>query len=250
MQKCEHCDKEVDLPFECKFCGGHYCLEHRLPETHNCPNLPPRTPLGGWQVKKELMPHSANSDGRLISKDNFARQENRAYPYKHENKKSRLYLHFKTLKQKKFLASFTFWFPMFWATLGFIYMVEANDPVPFYNNVPEPLRYAIYLFAVGIGGWTGYKIFDKLDIHTTSDRGLFGLNILSGVLFIFGIFLMVFGLFYQTGLFSNKPFEFTPSLARTATSVFIIVFSFALLITSAYLLFKFKRRSGIIVYRG
>lgn len=128
-------------------------------------------------------------------------------------------------------------------------MAEANDPVSFYNSVPEPLRYAIYLLAVGIGIWTAYIIFDKLDVHTTSDRGLFGLKILSGVLFIVGIFLMMFGLFYQLGLFSNKPFEFTPSLTRTATSVFIIVLSFALILTSAYLLFKFERRSGIIVYR-
>lgn len=54
MPQCECCGKEVDLPFECKFCGGYYCLEHRLPESHNCPNLPPRTPLGSWQTKKDI----------------------------------------------------------------------------------------------------------------------------------------------------------------------------------------------------
>ncbi|MEM3673523.1 MAG: AN1-type zinc finger protein [Candidatus Bathyarchaeia archaeon] len=55
MPKCEQYEREVDLPFECKFCGGYFCLEHRLPENHNCPNLPPRTPLGRWQAKREII---------------------------------------------------------------------------------------------------------------------------------------------------------------------------------------------------
>ncbi|MGC8998729.1 MAG: AN1-type zinc finger domain-containing protein [Candidatus Bathyarchaeia archaeon] len=32
MTKCEHCGKEAELPFRCKFCGHYFCLEHRLPE--------------------------------------------------------------------------------------------------------------------------------------------------------------------------------------------------------------------------
>ena len=55
MPKCEYCGKEVDLPFECKFCGGYFCVEHRLPENHNCPCQPPRTPLGHWKAKKAPM---------------------------------------------------------------------------------------------------------------------------------------------------------------------------------------------------
>jgi hypothetical protein len=34
---CNYCGKEFDiLPFICKFCGGKFCVEHRVPETHNC----------------------------------------------------------------------------------------------------------------------------------------------------------------------------------------------------------------------
>ena len=51
MPKCEYCGKEVLLPFRCHFCGGYFCLEHRLPENHNCPKAPPRTPLGSYQIK-------------------------------------------------------------------------------------------------------------------------------------------------------------------------------------------------------
>jgi len=35
--KCQHCDKEVVLPFKCRYCGGYFCAEHRLPENHACP---------------------------------------------------------------------------------------------------------------------------------------------------------------------------------------------------------------------
>lgn len=52
MGKCEFCGEEVDLPFQCSFCKGYFCIEHRLPENHMCLRTPPRTPLGHWKAKK------------------------------------------------------------------------------------------------------------------------------------------------------------------------------------------------------
>jgi hypothetical protein len=52
MAKCEYCGKEVLYPFECSFCGGKFCIEHRLPENHDCIRSPKRTPLGPWYAKK------------------------------------------------------------------------------------------------------------------------------------------------------------------------------------------------------
>ena len=46
MGKCEFCGKEELLPFRCPYCGKYFCIEHRLPENHNCPEAPARTPLG------------------------------------------------------------------------------------------------------------------------------------------------------------------------------------------------------------
>lgn len=37
--KCEYCGSDLDLPFRCPFCGKCFCVEHRLPETHMCPNF-------------------------------------------------------------------------------------------------------------------------------------------------------------------------------------------------------------------
>ena len=34
--KCDFCGKEEDLPFNCNYCGGTFCGEHRLPEAHAC----------------------------------------------------------------------------------------------------------------------------------------------------------------------------------------------------------------------
>jgi Zn-dependent protease len=35
--KCQYCGKEVVLPFKCAYCGDFFCAEHRLPESHACP---------------------------------------------------------------------------------------------------------------------------------------------------------------------------------------------------------------------
>jgi len=50
MPKCERCGKEVLLPFVCPYCGKTFCAEHRLPENHQCPNLP-KEPFG-YQERK------------------------------------------------------------------------------------------------------------------------------------------------------------------------------------------------------
>src|SRR4030067_3142957 len=44
MPNCEHCGREMILPFTCAYCGGHYCVEHRLPERHGCSHLPKNSP--------------------------------------------------------------------------------------------------------------------------------------------------------------------------------------------------------------
>jgi Zn-dependent protease len=36
---CQKCGQEVLMPFQCPYCGGQFCGEHRLPENHACPRL-------------------------------------------------------------------------------------------------------------------------------------------------------------------------------------------------------------------
>jgi uncharacterized protein YkwD len=44
MPECDQCGMEVALPFICAYCGGNYCVEHRLPENHNCTHRPKTPP--------------------------------------------------------------------------------------------------------------------------------------------------------------------------------------------------------------
>jgi uncharacterized protein YkwD len=44
MPECEQCGREEMLPFTCAYCGGNYCVEHRLPENHNCAHRPKAPP--------------------------------------------------------------------------------------------------------------------------------------------------------------------------------------------------------------
>jgi len=39
VAKCQVCNKDIALPFTCRYCGGTFCAEHHLPENHNCPGL-------------------------------------------------------------------------------------------------------------------------------------------------------------------------------------------------------------------
>lgn len=46
MGICYLCGKETDLEYRCPYCNLTFCEEHRLPEQHNCVNLPERD----WDV--------------------------------------------------------------------------------------------------------------------------------------------------------------------------------------------------------
>lgn len=39
MAKCNECDDDVSMPYECNLCGEKFCSKHRLPEKHDCPML-------------------------------------------------------------------------------------------------------------------------------------------------------------------------------------------------------------------
>lgn len=43
--KCDYCGKEEALPFVCNYCGGTFCSEHRLPESHQCSGDLSRRPV-------------------------------------------------------------------------------------------------------------------------------------------------------------------------------------------------------------
>ena len=38
--KCDFCGEDVRLPNRCSFCGKRFCAEHKLPEDHQCSDMP------------------------------------------------------------------------------------------------------------------------------------------------------------------------------------------------------------------
>jgi len=148
-------------------------------------------------------------------------------------------------KSRSLLLSLKLWFPIFWIIVGLLLVIEGGNPTQFYQSVPDVAKYVLYIFASIIAVWSGYRVFDKCDYNPSSDRGLFALKLLSGAVLMIGVVILVFSIFLVSGLFTG----FQLSLVREIVSVYLIVLSFVIIITSAYLVFKFERRSGIIVYR-
>jgi len=57
--KCQYCGAEEPLPFKCPFCGGYFCVEHRLPENHECPEL-----WKAWLPRRDMEPAVTREDIR------------------------------------------------------------------------------------------------------------------------------------------------------------------------------------------
>jgi hypothetical protein len=54
--KCDYCKKVSDeLPYKCKFCGGIFCSDHRLPENHDCIGLERYKDVKHVEFKKDVV---------------------------------------------------------------------------------------------------------------------------------------------------------------------------------------------------
>jgi cation transport ATPase len=147
-------------------------------------------------------------------------------------------------RSKKLLLSLKLWFPVFLVTVFIVLLMEDSNPTKLYQNTPDLVKYGLFIFATVIGIWSGYRVFDKCDYNPHSDRGLFGMKLLAVGIFVLSFFIFVYG-FFLYGFFLIQQQQ---SLGVDTISIFLIVLSFVLMVTSAYLIFKFQRRSGIIIY--
>jgi hypothetical protein len=240
MPKCESCGEEVQFPFVCNYCGKAFCMNHRLPESHDCLGLPKREFWYQRQKTRENSPEKRNALSFV------KREPTELY------KRKRLKLELPFIGSIGNITSLLIWVPLFWLTVGLVFLLEQGNPAGFYQGVPQPVRYLSYGFAVVVGLWSGYRIFLKCDVNPSSDRGIFGLKLLSFGVLVAAVFTLIFGIslffldFLISGSLLTKP---QVSLAREMASTYLITLSFVLIVLSGYLVFKFERRSGIIVYR-
>ena len=76
MTFCEHCGEKIDLlPFKCKYCGGSYCKDHRLPEYHQCSYELDRIPAPTSDQKKTKLKVSGTKKGAVNDKRYLKQQE-------------------------------------------------------------------------------------------------------------------------------------------------------------------------------
>lgn len=190
MPKCERCGVEATLPFKCNFCGCYFCMEHRLPENHDCPNAPVRTPLGSCQSKNAIIKESEES--RMQSEGTFHFEKKSAVSYSPRNSKS-----FPVKKIVAFLSILGIVAILLWQSPTILSLLKSSpfsgytkvtlvasqpNSIQFGNNVyglgyagPEinPLTgKSEFKFAVVPQGIIGMKTYDAVEGAVYRDLGL------------------------------------------------------------------------------
>ena len=86
MTFCEHCGEKINfLPFKCKYCGGAFCKEHRLPENHQCSFESKHISVITSSLKDTKLKQGNSNKGTINVNKYIRRQE------KHKKKTAKLY---------------------------------------------------------------------------------------------------------------------------------------------------------------
>lgn len=94
MIKCRACGTQIDFPFSCSYCGDFFCAEHRIPESHECPNLPKETPEYYKERKSNQKairrePNSFKSNGEFVSQGPLHFEKDAGWKKKQKEKRKR-----------------------------------------------------------------------------------------------------------------------------------------------------------------
>ncbi|MFZ7138179.1 MAG: AN1-type zinc finger domain-containing protein [archaeon] len=216
LQRCAVCGKEVRMPFTCKYCGLRYCDKHRLPERHECTSLP----------KRQFFKDKQNTKHR----SHYHKPRNRYY--RKHNRRINVRINFK---------SFKIWAIVYLlALVGFSYFESTIITTSYFQIIYN----IMVIFTIAVAVWSIIKLIKKCDYSVHSSLGIFGLKILSGVMIGVGFVLIYFIVFagFMAIIYATNTATFD------LLSLFFSIFSFGLLLAGAYLMFRFQRKSGIIVY--
>ena len=80
--QCQLCKKEVEIPYQCTFCGQYFCEEHLLPENHLCPGTPKRDWTNYKKLKNAREGYGWNTNKKpIISHEHFYDNDPAKYPW-------------------------------------------------------------------------------------------------------------------------------------------------------------------------
>ena len=208
---CDFCGKRIyDMPFECKRCNSLFCGNHRLPESHNC---------RGLKVKKWPPEHTPPQEPSGPKPPDKPRK-----PWKPRGPRIRIGFNRLSTKVRlliifvvlSILLSFASWYIdlPYLVTVSWLFVYLAELIV----------LYSILRYVDGIG--------------THSTLRIWSLRLLSGIFILAGIFFIVL-------------FGFASAMILNSYMLwFSCIFGLGLILIGFYLSFKFKTRSGIIVWHG
>ena len=238
---CHYCGKEIDslIPFKCRYCGNLFCKHHHLPENHNCSNLPPRKTLIKPSNEPLIKTEEPESSAPILESSSKIDMETKLQEKPKKQKKERRHRSYRPRIRLSNLAK------IFWGSLIVFIILHL-----LLIEVSSRELWIIYIASLCVTEitcllWLLFKL-DRISVHT--HLRLWGLRIIAGILAFFGIMLL-FLIWFSSMLYM----AFYPYADSTMASLSILPFlilGIGLAGIGAYLEFKFRRESGIIVYRG
>lgn len=118
MTFCEYCGEKISfLPFKCKYCGGSYCKEHRLPENHQCTFELKSVPIMSSTVRDAP---SKTSSSRQTSR-NFKK-----YMKRQDKQKQKTIKLYKSYNSKRIKKNVTLYLLIIISVMSIVSMVAPN----------------------------------------------------------------------------------------------------------------------------
>jgi hypothetical protein len=212
MTFCENCGEKIGfLPFKCKYCGGSFCKEHRLPENHQCSFESKHIPIITSALKESKLKRSDSNKGSINVSKYIRRQEK-------QEKKSQKQMRRLSYKKTQFRG-----------IKGILLLIVIFSVVAI---VFRTLGIEEYVF-ISLNG-----IIYKFTIHTLF-TSLFVYSINPFDSFFFFSIIFIFLIFY-----------FAYSMGKMIESAFGMRFLVKLFLFSGFvsLIFYFLLRVGILFY--
>ena len=147
---------------------------------------------------------------------------------------------------KRILKRISVWYGIYFLLIVFLnYLITYNKEI--YFAIIPFVQYPFYLLSAFLGGYIPYKLFKKYEYKSiNSDLQIWALKGLAVLVSIGAAFVLLFGmLFFISSLVSAVGKEIGYGI-----SIFLGVLFLGVMLFSAYLVFKYQIRSGVIIHRG
>jgi len=252
---------------QCRFCKEFFCKKH----------LPPRLSISREMIEKindvvlrdKIYTEWRKPDGhpdpvwteKYFNSIKLSEEERRrkfyeflerpklSYePPQHVPKPKSSGIHIKVprLYLKKIFRQIAVWYGIYLFLVVLLsYLTMYNKDI--YFTIIPFMQYPFYILSAFLGGYIPYKLFKKYEYKPLhSDLQIWGLKLIAGLIAGVSIIILVFEMmFLMSALLSTVGKEIAYGI-----SIFLGVLFFGLMLFSAYLMFKYQMKSGIIIHRG